>query len=71
MIINKQVRLDEIEIGDLIVIKDNHKREECRKQVYKVINLQKIKYFEILAENKEGTRTFTTDDVYAVAKISF
>ena len=72
MIITKPVKLDEIEVGDTVVIKDDYKEEFYRKQALKVISKQELKNFELVC--KEGhsglVSTFALKDIFTVIHIS-
>ena len=74
MIITKPVKLDEIEIGDIVVIKDDCKKEEYQRQALKVLSIQKLKNFEIVASNERSGMflpvAFTLDDIFTVIHIS-
>lgn len=72
MIITKPVKLDEIEVGDIVVIKDDYKEEFYRKQALKVISIQDVKNFELVCkEGHSGLITiFALKDIYTVINIS-
>ena len=71
MLIEKQLRLDEIEIGDIVITKENCRYEEIRKKALKVINIQDIKKFELVCNDNGTVYTLTLSDLYCAFKISF
>lgn len=72
MIITKPVKLDEIEVGDIVVIKDDYKEKFYRKQALKVISIQNLKNFELLCKDGHSglIKTFTPNDIFTVIHIS-
>ena len=72
MIITKPIELNEIEVGDIVVIKDDYKEKFYRKKALKVIIIQDVKNFELVCkEGHSGLITiFALKDIFTVIHIS-